>query len=155
MTARAAGDRTNAADASAPAATSPTTVTTRFSETRDAESIELQLERERRRTGPIAIAGSTTTDAASDSTSPTSKPCDEQSRPSTLRLRTPRNVQEFASQANQVAAAVLRGDIDLDTARVYSAVARTAAQAMTTEVVKARLTRTTPDLEFVNMEEPD
>jgi hypothetical protein len=41
---------------------------------------------------------------------------------------------EFAAQANAVATLLLNGEIDVDTARTYSSVARTVAQAMSTEV---------------------
>jgi hypothetical protein len=52
----------------------------------------------------------------------------------------------FASQANRVATMVLTGEVDLDTARTYAAVARTVAQAMNTEVNRARLEQGIPNL---------
>jgi hypothetical protein len=55
---------------------------------------------------------------------------------------------EFAAQASDVATRVLNGTMDLDTARVYGAVARTVAQAMTTEVQRARFLREAPDLQL-------
>ncbi len=92
----------------------------------------------------------------SGSESPISSPSDAPSRPSMRRYRQPKNVREFASQANAVASAILNGEIDLDTARAYSAVARTVAQAVTSEVVRARFLKAMPDLDFVDMsEEPD
>lgn len=60
----------------------------------------------------------------------------------------PRNAKEFASQANRVATLILTGGIDLDVARVYSAVARTVSQSMSTEVQRARMAREVPDLGF-------
>ncbi len=41
---------------------------------------------------------------------------------------------------------VLNGELDLDTARLYSSVARTVAQAMSTEVSRARFVQQMPDL---------
>jgi len=41
---------------------------------------------------------------------------------------------------------VLTGEVDLDTARTYAAVARTVAQAMNTEVNRARLEQGIPNL---------
>jgi hypothetical protein len=58
----------------------------------------------------------------------------------------PRNVKEFAAQTNHVATMVLRGEIELETARVYSGLARTVAQAMSTEVSRARFLAEEPDL---------
>jgi hypothetical protein len=53
---------------------------------------------------------------------------------------------EFAAQANAVATMVLNGDIELEMARTYSAVARTVAQAMSTEVSRARFIQSEPSL---------
>lgn len=75
------------------------------------------------------------------------------SKPSTETYRLPRNVREFASQANRVGTAILNGQIDLDTARAYSAVARTVAQALTAETTHARFLKTAPDLTFVEEDE--
>lgn len=55
---------------------------------------------------------------------------------------------QFAAQASDVATRVLNGTMDLETARVYGAVARTVAQAMTTEVQRARFLQQQPDLEL-------
>jgi hypothetical protein len=41
---------------------------------------------------------------------------------------------------------VLNGTMDLDTARTYSSVARTVAQAMSTEVSRARFVQSEPSL---------
>jgi len=88
-----------------------------------------------------------------DSESPTSPPSDERSRGSTRPFRQPRNVREFAAQANRVATSILNGEIDLDTARAYSAVARTVAQAVTAQTVHARFLKTKPDLDFPEEDE--
>lgn len=77
------------------------------------------------------------------------------SRHSTRRYKKPNNVREFASQANTVATRILNGEIDLDTARAYSAVARTVAQAVTAQTVHARFLKATPDLNFEDMEETE
>lgn len=69
-----------------------------------------------------------------------------------MRWKAPRNVREFASQVNAVASMVIRGDIDLDRARVYSGLARTVAQAASTEVSRARYLSSEPDL---TLEDPD
>ena len=57
-------------------------------------------------------------------------------------------MRAFAAQANRVATMVLNGEIDVETARIYTAVARTVAQAMSTEVTRARFLQTEPDLEL-------
>lgn len=59
---------------------------------------------------------------------------------------TPSSVREFAAQANQVATMVLNGDIDKETARTYSALARVVAQATSIEVTRARFLKEAPDL---------
>lgn len=83
------------------------------------------------------------------SSSPTSRSSAEPSPGSTPRsMATPKNVREFASQVNQIASAVLNGEIDLERARVYSGLARTVAQAMSTEVSRARFLAQVPDLTF-------
>ena len=72
--------------------------------------------------------------------------CAEPSRPSIGRFSRPTSAREFASQANDVATKVLNGDIDLDTARTYSAIARTVAQAMSAEVARARFLKSLQNL---------
>ncbi len=66
----------------------------------------------------------------------------------TRRWRQPRNVREFAAQANAVATMVLNGNIELEAARAYSSVARTVAQAMSTEVSRSRFIRSEPSLDL-------
>ena len=41
---------------------------------------------------------------------------------------------------------LLNGEIELDVARAYSGIARTIAQAVTSEITKARFLRQEPDL---------
>ena len=43
---------------------------------------------------------------------------------------------------------LLNGEIDLDTARSYSGIARTVAQAAAQETMRARIVQTEPDLTF-------
>jgi hypothetical protein len=65
---------------------------------------------------------------------------------------------EFAGQVNAVATQVLNGEIDIERARVYTAAARTVAQAMSTEVTRARFIGANADLTLpqnVYDEEPD
>ena len=80
--------------------------------------------------------------------SPTSKPSGVPSSASTRRWRQPKNVRDFAGQVNAVATMVLNGTMNVDTARTYSSVARTVAQAMSIEVTKARFLKAEPDLAF-------
>jgi hypothetical protein len=79
---------------------------------------------------------------------PNSSPSDAQSKPWT----TPHNVRQLASQANKVATMVLNGDMDPETARTYSALIRTVAQSMSTEVTRARSQKNVPDLTFEEVE---
>lgn len=97
---------------------------------------------------PSAGSGSSDTGSASGKASPTSKPSERPSKPSTRRWRQPSNVREFAAQANAVATMVLNGEIDVDAARSYSSVARTVAQAMSTEVSRSRFLQTEPSLDI-------
>lgn len=60
--------------------------------------------------------------------------------------RTPGSVREFAAQANRVATMVLNGEIDKETARTYSTLARVVAQAASIEVTRARFLKEAPDL---------
>ena len=99
-------------------------------------------------TSPSAASGSTATSNASASGSQTSKTSDAPSSGSTRRWRQPRNVREFAAQANAVATMVLNGTMDLDAARTYSSVARTVAQAMSTEVSRSRFLQSEPSLDI-------
>lgn len=70
----------------------------------------------------------------------------EQSKSSTKRWRVPKNVRELAAQANEVATMFLNGDLEIDTARTYSTIARVVAQAASTEVARSRFLKERPDL---------
>lgn len=65
----------------------------------------------------------------------------------------PKNVKQFASQANKVATMVLEGTIAIETARVYSSIARTVSQSVSIEVARARMLKSVPDLDFEVSEE--
>lgn len=56
-------------------------------------------------------------------------------------------------QANDVATKVLNGEIDADTARLYSSVARTVVQSMSIEVARARFLKTVPELSLREAED--
>lgn len=58
--------------------------------------------------------------------------------PSKKRYTSPTTAVALASLVTQVATQVLNDEIDLDKARVFSGLVRTAAQAMSTEVARAR-----------------
>lgn len=66
----------------------------------------------------------------------------------------PQTAMEFAAQARSVATMVLNNGIDIDVARLYSAVARTVAQALSVEVTRSRFLRREPDLRFPKLKEP-
>lgn len=60
---------------------------------------------------------------------------------------------EFASQVNTVCNRVLNGEIDMETAKIYSAMARVVTQAANIEVARARLGKEIPELELDQMED--
>lgn len=62
------------------------------------------------------------------------------------RWRQPRDAGDLATQASHVATMVLNGDIDPEVARLFTATARVAAQAMSTKVTRARFLGSEPDL---------
>lgn len=93
-------------------------------------------------------SGSETTESESEPVFPTSRRSGEPSRDSKVRWRKPRNVREFAAQANSVATMMLNGEIDIDTARAYSSIARGIAQMMSINVTRARFLKEEPILEF-------
>ena len=142
MTAPTATDPLDPADANAPAATNADTA--RRQRASAATTTPSSATTPATPTG--AGSGSIDTSSASDSVPRISRNSGEPSSGSTKRWRQPRNVREFAAQTNAVATMVLNGDIELDTARLYSAVARTVAQAMSTEVSRSRFLQAEPDL---------
>lgn len=100
-----------------------------------------------------AVSGSVLGRSDPAAGSPILPPSGEPSVASTRPYRLPANVREFAAQANMVATDILNGKIDLETARAYSSVARTVAQAITAETTHARFLKTAPDLRFPDMED--
>lgn len=62
---------------------------------------------------------------------------------------------EFASQTNRVATMLLNGELDLDTARSYSALVRGVAQMMSINVTHARFLKMEPILNFEDLEMED
>jgi len=80
------------------------------------------------------------------SKTPDSSPSDAQSASSRRRYKTPKNPLEFASLVSMVAVQVMNGEVDLDKARAFASLTRTAAQAMTTESAMARSQKTVPEL---------
>jgi len=73
------------------------------------------------------------------------------SEPPSSSWRPPSNAREFAGQANAVATMLLNGQLDMELARTYANLARTVAQAMSTEVTRARFLETLPDLTLPDM----
>lgn len=55
---------------------------------------------------------------------------------------------ELASLVSKVAVQVLNGDIEIEKARTFSGLVRTAAQAMTTETARARSEKIVPELQL-------
>jgi hypothetical protein len=60
---------------------------------------------------------------------------------------------EFASQVNTVCNRVLNGEIDMETAKTYSALARVVTQGANIEVAKSRFSKTAPELRLDLMEQ--
>jgi hypothetical protein len=98
------------------------------------------------------VSGSTAGGSASVGASRTSNPSEPPSTPSMRQWRKPKDAAAFAAQANRVATMILNGEIDLDTARTYSGVARTMAQVLSAEVYRARFLQQAPDL---NLDDDD
>lgn len=64
----------------------------------------------------------------------------------------PKTVRQFTSQVNAVATKLLNGEIEVDQAKAYSALARTVAQTVTAEVQRARALKLIPNLDFEELE---
>jgi len=75
-----------------------------------------------------------------------SKNADEQPSGSNKRWRTPKTVKEFAAQVNTVATMVLNGEMPEETAKIYASQARVVAQAISSEVTRARFVKEEPNL---------
>lgn len=86
--------------------------------------------------------------APTSTSTPTSTSCEPPSVDSKRHWEKPNNVREFAAQVNQVATLVLNGQIDLDQARTFSALARVVTQAMSLQITKSRFLKVEPDLEL-------
>ena len=86
--------------------------------------------------------------SGSESPSPTSENSGKPRSVSKMRWPKPGNVRELAAQANAVTTLLLNGDIDLDTARAYSAMIRGVGQLVGAEVSRARMRREAPNLEL-------
>jgi Zn-dependent peptidase ImmA (M78 family) len=71
------------------------------------------------------------------------------------QYQSPRTVREFAAQCNDVATKVLNDEIDVDKARLYASVARVVAQAVSSEVTRARFVKEEPDLSLEMPDEAD
>lgn len=115
-----------------------------------------KLKRAGARLGPLMPAGSApkkaepgsepTAGAPTNSSTPISVPSETPASSSKKPWQKPRNVREFAAQANEVATRVLNGEIDLETARNYASLARVVAQSASVEVTRARFLKKEPDL---------
>lgn len=91
------------------------------------------------------------TKSGSVSASQTSGNSAAQSSVSNKRWQRPRNVRQFVTQVNEVATALLNGELsneEIERIRIYSALTRVIAQGMTTEVQRGRFLKQAPDLEF-------
>lgn len=72
-----------------------------------------------------------------------SKHSDGQLNDSKPLWQKPSDVLQLAKQTNDVATKLLNGEIDIETARGYSAIIRSTAQFLSIEVAKARLNKQT------------
>lgn len=97
-------------------------------------------------TPPNDVNGSQPIASESANSSPTSKTSDAPQSDSNGHWHQPTNVKELTQQTNAVATAILNGQIDLETGRVYSAMVRSTAQMIGAEVARARFRRQEPDL---------
>lgn len=64
----------------------------------------------------------------------------------------PKNIMELADQVNTLATMVLNGKADLETARVYSNLARVMAQMISLEANRYRFAKERPQIEFKDNE---
>lgn len=90
--------------------------------------------------------GSATGNGASACSCPTSPTSDAPASGSSGSWRTPASVKELAAQATEVGTMLLNGTLPLETAKAYSALARSVAQLVSAEVARARVRREEPDL---------
>ena len=78
----------------------------------------------------------------------TSTSSDGQLKSSNDAWQRPTDLNEFTSQVLSVSTMLLNGKIDMELARTYSSLARTISQSITASLVRARLMKEEPDLEF-------
>lgn len=121
------------------------------------QSIEKLLSDIARPTQKSVLFGSTDGVGAPGATSPpNSTNSATPSNASKRRYRKPRTALQLAAQASAVATALLNGTLDLDTARAYGTIARTAAQSLGVEVQTGRFLKTSPSLDMSwEAEEPE
>ena len=75
-----------------------------------------------------------------------SKNSEEQSSTSKQHWPMPRNVRQFAAQANAIATMLLNDQIDVMVAKTYAGIARVVTQAASIEVARSRFLKEEPDL---------
>lgn len=85
---------------------------------------------------------------AGSSSRPLSGSLEQPSNTLSGQWQRPQTVRELSSQITSVATLLLNGNIDLDTARVYSALARGVAQLVGAELMRARAGKEQPNLEL-------
>jgi hypothetical protein len=88
------------------------------------------------------------TEPPTSTSTTTSSSSGERTANSKRHWRKPTDARRFASQMRAVATMVLNGEIDIETAKTYGALARAAVQAMSVQVTQARFARAVPDLTF-------
>lgn len=151
------------AEPSAPDATWPDTDPT-VTEALNAEvNTRRESARTRRRTqrnddggsepGESTQAEPTSSTELSTSIPPTNSPfSDEPLRGSNKRWRRQSSAKGLAAQMNAVGTMVLNGDLSIDVARVYAALARSTVQALSVQVTKSRFAREIPDIDLEDEE---
>lgn len=143
MTARTVVERPERVAASAHVATCAVTSVSDQKRTRSTKPGSSRTPEPTRRSAPDGFAPIA---SGSVGTTPTSPPSGQPSNGSNKQWRKPRDAKSFAAQANEVATMILNGEMELDTARVYSGVARTMAQVLSAEVYRARFLQQEPNL---------
>jgi hypothetical protein len=114
------------------------------------EQIRLMSEETQR---PDSSTSFTTAKDVATTLPQTSSPSVTPSSDSKPHWRQPTTIMEFASQVNAVCNRVLNGTIDLEKAKLYSAMARVVTQAANIEVARGRMGKYTPDLDLNLMED--
>jgi hypothetical protein len=88
------------------------------------------------------------TEPPTSTSTTTSRPSTPPTGSSKRHWRRPQDAKRFASQMRAVATMLLNGEIDIDTARAYGALARAVVQALSVSVTQSRFSRVVPDLNF-------